>query len=164
MSPGTHGAGRPVESVWDYPRPPRLEMTSRRLRIELGGETILDTTRGARILETSHPPTYCVPPEEFVPGALRPAGGSSICEWKGRAAYLDVAGGGRVEPRAAWYYPDPTPAFAEIAGWVSVYPGRMDRCLVDDDVVVPQEGSFYGGWITPEITGPFKGGPGTAGW
>jgi uncharacterized protein (DUF427 family) len=139
-------------------------MTDRRLRIELGGQTILDTTRGARVLETSHPPGYYVPPEEFAPGTLRPASGSSLCEWKGRAAYHDVLGGGRVEARAAWSFPEPTAAYVAIAGWVAVYPGRMDRCLVDDDVVTPQAGDFYGGWITPEITGPFKGGPGTAGW
>jgi uncharacterized protein (DUF427 family) len=161
---GSTGGARPTESVWDYPRPPRLEMIDRRIRIELGGETIVDTTRAARVLETSHPPAYYVPPEEFAPGALRPARGSSLCEYKGRAAYHDVLGGGRIAPRAAWSYPEPTPAYAAIAGWVTVYPGRMDRCLVDDDVVTPQAGDFYGGWITPEITGPFKGGPGTAGW
>lgn len=158
----TPGPGQ--ESVWDYPRPPRLELTSRRVRVVLGGETIVDTTRTARVLETSHPPVWYVPPEEIAPGAVRPAAGSSFCEWKGRAAYLDVSGGGRVAEAAAWFYPDPTPGFRDIAGWVAFYPGRMDACFVDDDRVEPQPGDFYGGWITSEVVGPFKGGPGTWGW
>jgi len=152
------------ESVWDYPRPPRLEPSERRVRIVLGGETILDTHRSARVLETSHPPVHYVPAEEFVAGALSPTRGGSLCEWKGRAAYFDVRGGGVVAEQAAWAYPEPTPAFAPIAGWVAVYPSRMDACHLDDERVEAQEGDFYGGWITSEILGPFKGGRGTWGW
>ncbi len=125
---------------------------------------IADTTGAYRVLETSHPPGFYLPPGDFLPGALTPAEGSSHCEWKGRAAYLDVTGGDLTAPRAAWTYPDPTPGFAAIAGYVSLYPGRMDSCHVGDDLVEAQEGDFYGGWITPEIVGPFKGGPGTWGW
>ena len=152
------------ESVWDYPRPPRVEPVHARVTIELGGALIADSTRAMRVLETSHPPAYYLPPEDFAPGALRPAEGSSFCEFKGRAAYADVLGGDRVASRAAWFYPEPSRGFAQIAGFVSVYPGRMDRCTVDGEVVTPQEGDFYGGWITANIVGPFKGAAGTWGW
>jgi len=152
------------ESVWDYPRPPRLEATTHSIEIVLGGVTVAATTRLWRVLETSHPPTYYLPREAFVEGALREATGSSSCEWKGRAAYFDVLGGDRVAPRAAWTYPHPTPAFADIAGAVAVMPAAMDRCLVDGEVVVPQAGGFYGGWITSTVVGPFKGEPGSWGW
>jgi uncharacterized protein (DUF427 family) len=150
--------------VWDYPRPPRLERDTRRVRVVLGGVFVADTTGAYRVLETSHPPTFYLPPGDFATGALTPAEGSSFCEWKGRADYLDVTGGGVTAGRAAWTYPDPSPAFAAIAGYVSLYPGRMDECRVGDALVERQEGDFYGGWITPEIVGPFKGGPGTWGW
>lgn len=130
----------------------------------LGGATIADTTRAVRVLETSHPPTFYLPREDFADGALVAARGSSFCEWKGRAAYLDVVGGGVTAPGAAWYYPDPVPAFAALRDHVAVYPGRMEACFVGDERVRAQEGDFYGGWITAEIVGPFKGGPGTWGW
>lgn len=130
----------------------------------LGGEVIADTTAALRVLETSHPPTFYLPRADFAPGALSPAPGSSYCEWKGHAAYLDVTGGGRTAPRAAWYYPDPVPAFAALRDHVAVYPAAMDECRVGDEVARPQEGGFYGGWITDEIVGPFKGAPGTGGW
>lgn len=130
----------------------------------LGGRLIADCTDAVRVLETSHPPTFYLPRDAFADGALREAPGTSFCEWKGQASYLDVVGGGVTAPRAAWYYPDPVPAFAGLAGHVAVYPGRMDECRVGDEVVRAQEGDFYGGWITDEIVGPFKGGPGTRGW
>ncbi|UTT61869.1 DUF427 domain-containing protein [Microcella humidisoli] len=152
------------ESVWDYPRPPRVEPVHARVTIELGGRLIADTTRAVRVLETSHPPAYYLPPEDFVDGALIPGEGSSFCEFKGRAAYYDIVGGGVVADRAGWYYPAPSRGFESIAGFVSVYPGRMDRCTVDGETVTPQEGGFYGGWITANIVGPFKGGAGTWGW
>lgn len=135
-----------------------------RVTIELGGRLIAETTRAMRVLETSHPPAYYLPPEAFVEGALVPAAGSTFCEYKGRAAYYDIVGGGTVAPRAGWYYPDPSRGFHAIAGFVSVYPGRMDRCTVDGEIVTPQEGDFYGGWITANIVGPFKGSAGTWGW
>ena len=130
----------------------------------LGGETIADTTGALRVLETSHPPTFYLPRGDVAHGALVPAAGSSFCEWKGHAAYLDVVGGGVTAPRAAWFYPEPVAAFAALRDHVAVYPGRMEACFVDDERVRAQEGDFYGGWITDEVVGPFKGAPGTRGW
>jgi uncharacterized protein (DUF427 family) len=153
-----------MERVWDYPRPPALVPCERRVRIELGGARIADSTRALRVLETSHPPTIYVPPEDFAPGALVPAAGSSWCEWKGRASYLDVVGGARREAAAAWAYPSPVAAYAALRDHVAVYPGRMDACLVGEERVQAQPGDFYGGWITADLVGPFKGAPGTLGW
>jgi uncharacterized protein (DUF427 family) len=150
--------------VWDYPRPPRLERTSRHVEVELAGRVVARTDVPWRVLETSHPPTYYLPREAFEPGVLRPTEGASWCEWKGRAAYFDLAHGDRVARRAAWTYPEPTPAFAGIARAIAVMPALVDRCTVDGEVVVPQPGGFYGGWITSAVVGPFKGGPGTSGW
>jgi uncharacterized protein (DUF427 family) len=152
------------ESVWDYPRPPRVEPTSALVEIVLGGVRVASTRAAYRVLETSHPPTYYLPADAFATGALRPAEGSSVCEWKGRASYLDVLGGTVVAARAAWTYPEPTSPFEVIAGHVAVYPAAMDRCTVDGETVVPQPGGFYGGWVTSGVVGPFKGGPGTHGW
>jgi uncharacterized protein (DUF427 family) len=152
------------ESVWEYPRPPRLERTTARLQVVLGGQVVADTTEGHRVLETSHPPTYYLPPESFVPGSVRPVSGSTVCEWKGEAAYGDLLGGGVVARRAAWWYPRPTEAFVPIAGHIAVMPGLVDACFVDGERVVAQPGGFYGGWITSAVVGPFKGAPGTHGW
>ncbi len=162
LVPERPGPGQ--ESAWDYPRPPRLERSDERVVIELGGVRVADTTSSLRVLETSHPPTYYVPREAFVPGALRPGEGSSFCEWKGAASYLDVLGGDRIAVGKAWYYPEPSSDFAGLRDHVAVYPAAMDRCLVDDEVVRPQAGGFYGGWITSRVVGPFKGEPGTWGW
>ena len=154
-----------TESVWDYPRPPRVEPESRRIRVELGGETIVDTTRAKRVLETSHPPVYYVMLADVSPGVLGPAAGSTtFCEWKGTASYLDVSAGGRRAARAAWTYRDPRPGYEEIRDAIAFYPGRMDACFVDDERVVAQPGDFYGGWITSDVVGPFKGERGTSGW
>ena len=153
-----------TESVWDYPRPPRLEATSRRVRVVLGGEIIADTTRAFRVLETSHPPTYYVPGGEVADGVLAPSGRQTICEWKGVASYYDVEAGGRLVERGAWTYHDPRSGFEQIRDAVAFYPGRMDACLLDDEEVVAQAGDFYGGWITSDIVGPFKGDAGTSGW
>jgi len=150
--------------VWDYPRPPRLESTSNDIEVVLGGLVVARTSAALRVLETSHPPTYYLPMSCFVDGALRPAGGGSLCEWKGQAAYFDVVGGDAVAERAAWHYPTPTREFAEIVGHVALYPGAMDRCTVDGEVVRPQPGGFYGGWVTSTVVGPFKGDPGTMFW
>ncbi|MDQ3328474.1 MAG: DUF427 domain-containing protein [Chloroflexota bacterium] len=152
------------ESVWDYPRPPRVERTARRVRVLLGGETIADTTQALRVLETSHPPVYYIPPEDIRAEFVRPAAGSSWCEWKGEAAYLTVEVGGQQVERAGWYYPEPTPGFEEVRGYVAFYPGKMDACYIDDERVAAQEGDFYGGWVTEDIVGPFKGAPETRGW
>ena len=158
----TPGANQ--ESVWDYPRPPRLEAVDTTIEIVLGGVGIARTERALRVLETSHPPTYYLPFTAFADGALRPASGSSICEWKGAAAYYDVLGGERVAQRAAWTYPSPTSAFAALVDHLAVYPAAMDRCTVDGEEVRPQPGGFYGGWVTSRVVGPFKGEPGTQFW
>jgi uncharacterized protein (DUF427 family) len=157
-------AGVDQESVWDYPRPPRLERCHKRIEIWLGGEKIADTTSSFRVLETSHPPGYYLPPDAFLPGVLSRARGSSICEFKGAATYWTLSAGGRVAEAAGWSYESPTPTFRDMAGFVAVYAGRMDECRVDGETVMPQPGNFYGGWITQDIAGPFKGGPGTMGW
>jgi uncharacterized protein (DUF427 family) len=156
-----------VERVWDYPRPPRLEAVTERLRIVLGGVTIADTEGrgpGYRVLETSHPPTYYLPRAAILDGALVPAGGRSFCEWKGTATYFDVVANGLVRERAGWTYERPFPEFAALAGHVAFYAGPMDACFVGDEQVTPQPGGFYGGWITRNLVGPFKGAPGTNGW
>ncbi len=152
------------ESVWAYPRPPRLEATDRHIEIYLGGQRIADTRGAYRVLETSHPPGYYLPQDAFAPGVLTRAPGSSVCEWKGPATYWTLRGGEQVAPAAGWSYERPTPAFAPIAGYVAVYAGRMDACLVDGERVTPQPGDFYGGWITRDVVGPFKGVPGSFGW
>jgi uncharacterized protein (DUF427 family) len=157
-------AGPGQESAWDYPRPPRLEPSARRLRVVLGGEVIAETTRGFRVLETSHPPNYYFPPDDVVAGALEQATGASFCEWKGRAGYFTVRGGDRVVTEGAWSYARPSEAFAPIRDHPAFYASRMDACYVDDELVVPQPGGFYGGWITRDVVGPFKGGPGSRGW
>jgi uncharacterized protein (DUF427 family) len=153
-----------MEHVWQYPRPPALVPSERRVRIELGGRVVADSTRALRVLETSHPPTIYVPPEDFAPGSLRDAAGSSLCEWKGRASYVDIVAGDVVAPRAGWTYRSPVAAYAALRDHVAVYPGRMDACWLDDERVQSQEGDFYGGWITSDLVGPFKGPPGTLGW
>lgn len=152
------------ESVWDYPRPPRLEISSKRIVVEFGGKTIADTKRALRVLETSHPPIYYIPPEDVRMEFLQAEAGSSFCEWKGQARYYAVMVGGRKAQQAAWAYPNPTPAFKEIKDCIAFYAEKMDACTVDGEQVRPQEGSFYGGWITRDIAGPFKGGPGSRGW
>ncbi|WNC60275.1 DUF427 domain-containing protein [Thermosynechococcus sp. QS41] len=152
------------ESVWDYPRPPRVEPTSKHLRVVFNGVVIADTQRGQRVLETSHPPVYYFPPEDVQVQYLLPSARQTFCEWKGQGAYYHVKVGDRQADNAAWYYPKPTPAFAPICNYIAFYAALMDECTVDGVVVIPQPGGFYGGWITPDIVGPFKGAPGTWGW
>lgn len=154
----------PLENVQDYPRPPALEPVEQVLRIELGGQTIAETTDGWRVLETHHAPTYYLPAEAFSDGALEPAQGSSLCEWKGRASYWTLVAGSRRAPRAGWGYPTPTPDFRALRDHIAVYPGAMDACWVGDVRVTPQPGGFYGGWVTPNLTGRIKGAPGTEHW
>src|SRR5215203_2486525 len=152
------------ESVWDYPRPPRMEYSDKRVEIVFGGVRIADTTRAKRVLETSHPPVYYVPEADVRVEHLRLAGGASFCEWKGAARYYDVSAEGRSERRAAWFYPHPVPAYADLKDHLAFYPSRMDACYVAGERVSSQEGDFYGGWITGDVVGPFKGAPGTRGW
>jgi uncharacterized protein (DUF427 family) len=154
-----------AESVWDYPRPPRVEPTPRRVRIVHADVTIVDTTRAVRVLETSHPPAYYLPLDEVAAGTVVPAGGrTTVCEWKGVASYLDVVVDGRREERAGWTYPNPLPGYEVLAGRAAFYAHALDECWVDDERVVAQDGVFYGGWITTDLVGPFKGAAGTLGW
>jgi len=152
------------ESVWDYPRPPRLEDSDRRIKVVFGGVTLAYTTRAKRFLETSHPPVYYIPPEDIRMEHLTLAEGASFCEWKGVTRYYDIETEERREHKAAWFYPEPEPAYAELKDCVAFYPSLMDTCWVDGGKVRAQEGDFYGGWVTAGIVGPFKGGPGTWGW
>jgi len=152
------------ESVWDYPRPPRLEPAKKHLKIIFNDSVIAETNRAFRVLETSHPPVYYFPPEDIRMEFLTKAGGSSFCEWKGAAGYYDLQAGSRIVKNAAWFYSNPTGKFAAIKDYLAFYPSKMDACFVDDERVQSQEGDFYGGWITAEIVGPFKGGTGTWGW
>ena len=160
---GIAANGRPRESVWDYPRPPRIEPVERRVRVSLGGVEIADSIGACRVLETAGAPAVYVPAADVTTGALRAGSGSSMCEWKGAASYFDVVAGAHVASNAAWCYRNPSPAFRAIADWVSFYPALLD-CRLDHEPVEPQPGGFYGGWVTAEITGPIKGEPGSGGW
>ena len=162
--PEPEPTGPGEESVWDYPRPPRLEPVHARLRVVFAGETIAETTSGHRVLETSHPPNYYFPPDDVRADALHASAHVSFCEWKGRATYYDVVVAQHVAERAAWVYESASAAFAAIRGHVAFYAAPMDECSVDGEVVMAQPGGFYGGWITSHIRGPFKGGPGSRGW
>lgn len=152
------------ESVWDYPRPPRLEDCSRHIQVIHKGIVIANTTRAKRVLETSHPPVYYLPPEDVKMDYLIPRFNHSFCEWKGEAHYYGVMVEDSVVDIAAWYYPMPTPAFAAIRMYVAFYAQYLDSCTVDGEEVMPQPGHFYGGWITRDIVGPFKGDPGSEMW
>jgi uncharacterized protein (DUF427 family) len=163
MRPTPIAPGPGQESVWDYPRPPALEPSDAHIEVRLGGAIVCSTTAAYRVLETSHPPTFYVPPADIVSGVLVPAGGGSVCEWKGAARYFDVVAGGLRAAKAAWDYPQPTGRFEAIAGFVSFYPALVE-CFVNGNAVEPQPGGFYGGWITPDVVGPFKGEPGTMWW
>ena len=156
--------GPDQESVWDYPRPPRVEPVSALIEIIFDDQTLAKTSRAWRVLETSHPPVYYIPPDDINVKMLRATTKNSFCEWKGTASYYDIISGEKTESNAAWFYPEPTEAFAPIASYVAFYPSRMDACFVDGERVQSQEGDFYGGWITAKIVGPFKGGAGSWGW
>ena len=149
-----------MERVRDYPRPPRLDACQDQIRVEVLGEVLVETQRSLRVLETFHPPTYYLPPEAMNQGLLVPAPGRpSFCEWKGVACYYDVVAGEQRINRAVWTYNHPSERFRELAGWFALYPGQMDGCWVNGERVIPQQGGFYGGWITSQIEGPFKGDP-----
>jgi uncharacterized protein (DUF427 family) len=151
------------ESVWDYPRPPRLEPTPRHVVVSFAGIVIADTHDALRVLETSQPPAYYVPPAAVRMDLLRPSTHRTFCEWKGQAAYYDVVVGEAEAPAAVWTYPQPTPAFARLQDHLAFYAQVLD-CSVDGEPVIANEGTFYGGWITTDVVGPFKGGAGTAHW
>jgi uncharacterized protein (DUF427 family) len=147
------------ERVADYPRPPALVVSEQLIEVRALGQLLAQTRRSLRVLETFHPPTYYLPPEAMRLEWLEPAAGRSFCEWKGLARYFSVVVGDQRLERAVWSYANPTPAFAALAGWFALYPGRMDGCWVDGERVQPQPGGFYGGWITAAVQGPFKGDP-----
>jgi uncharacterized protein (DUF427 family) len=152
-----------VERVWDYPRPPAVRPCDRRVRIELGGELIADSVNALRVLETSHPPTIYIPPGD-VRGLQPSRARSTWCEFKGAARYLDATVGDRTVRAVAWTFPEPTAGYEPIRDHVAFYPGRVDAAYLGDERVQAQEGDFYGGWITSDLVGPFKGAPGTLGW
>lgn len=153
----------PRENVQGYPRPPALEPVAQRITIRHVGVLVADTTRALRVLETHHAPSYYLPPEDIlVP--LRPVAGSSFCEWKGVARYVDLLAGDVVAARAGWIYDRPTPGFAALAGYVAFYAGKLDEARVGGTRVIPQPGDFYGGWVTPNLDGQIKGAPGTRHW
>lgn len=157
-------ADRPSESVWDYPRPPRIAPDPRRVRVIFAGVTIVDTTRALRVLETSHPPTWYLPASDLRRDCVLPNRRSSSCEFKGKASYFDLLVEGRRVESAGWFYASPRPDFAALADHYAFYARCVDEVWVGDERVVPQAGDFYGGWVTRELVGPFKGGPGTSGW
>lgn len=151
------------ESVWDYPRPPKLVKDDRIVEVKWMDQTLALTTQSVRVLETASPPTFYLPPKDLKTDFFDRAPGSTYCEWKGKATYWSITVDSKTLEKAAWSYEDPTPPFREIAGYFSFYPGKLE-CYVDNIRVKPQPGGFYGGWMTPEIVGPVKGDPGSGGW
>jgi uncharacterized protein (DUF427 family) len=172
MQPDRAAAPRPVpvvpgpgqESVWDYPRPPRVEAVPERLRVVVAGETLADTTRGLRVLETAGAPVYYFPPADVRVDLLAPSPHTSYCEWKGSASYVTYDHDGRRIENIGWRYEAPSPGYEAIAGYLAFYAGRVDEAWVGDEQATPQPGRFYGGWVTSRIVGPIKGEPGSAGW
>jgi uncharacterized protein (DUF427 family) len=157
--------GEGQESVWDYPRPPRLERVHKHVRIVFNGETIVDTMQAYRVLETSHPPVFYLPQADIKMAYLfRVPSAASLCEYKGQASYYTVKVGDRKAERVAWAYHNPTEAFRPILDHFAFYARPMDSCTVGGEEVIPQPGHFYGGWITSDVVGPFKGEPGSWGW
>jgi uncharacterized protein (DUF427 family) len=162
--PGIVLPGPGQESVWDYPRPPRVEPVSLPVRVEFDGVVIALSNRAVRVCETASPPGYYIPPADVDPDRIATSARTSFCEWKGLARYWTVRSAGREAKDAAWSYPTPDPGFEILKDYLSFYPRRMDGCYVGDQRVEPQPGFYYGGWVTPELVGPFKGGPGSEGW
>ena len=152
------------ESVWDYPRPPKMEPFRGHIRIVLYNKIVVDTNNAIRVLETSHPPTYYLPIDDFQNGVLQPTSKTSFCEYKGVASYWNLVVDGKVVTQAAWGYRNPSAQYTALKDTLSVYAHLVDACYVNDEQVQAQAGDFYGGWITSNIVGPFKGGPGTWGW
>lgn len=146
------------ESVWDYPRPPKIEKISNEIKVVFNGKTVIESIGGYRILETSHPPTYYIDPTGIKSEYFKESGGSSsFCEWKGSATYYDIIVDGETTQRAVWTYKNPSGMYEDIKDHLAVYAAKVDFCTLDGEVVVPQPGQFYGGWITKNIKGPFKG-------
>jgi len=158
------GRKQKTESVWDYPRTPCVEPSSRQIRVVFSDTTVAETRRAIRVLETSHPPVYYIPPVNVKQQFLSRPGRHSRCEFKGMATYYTLKVERKVATNAAWSYHNPASGYESIKDHIAFYPGRVDACYVDGERVQAQEGDFYGGWITSDIEGPFKGGLGTAGW
>jgi uncharacterized protein (DUF427 family) len=156
--------GKQIESVWDYPRPPRVERVEWRVRVVHAGGTVVDAPHALRVLETSHPPSYYVAAEFVDLDVLVPSSRRSLCEWKGVAEYADLVIADAVVRDVAWTYPSPTPRFGDLVDHWAFYAQKLDQCFIDDEQVTSSEGSFYGGWATVNVTGPFKGAPGTSHW
>ncbi|MEM0906976.1 MAG: DUF427 domain-containing protein [Pseudomonadota bacterium] len=156
------------ESVWDFPRPPRVEPVKERLRVVFAGQTVAETTSGLRVLETAGAPVYHFPAADVVADVLRPTGRMTVCEWKGAAVYFDLVVGGKVSREAAYTYPDPfddlAEGYAALAGTIVFYASRVDEAFIGDTAVTPQPGGYYSGWVTPWLKGPIKGAPGSEGW
>jgi uncharacterized protein (DUF427 family) len=161
VEPVVPGPGQ--ESVWDYPRPPRVEPVPERIRVVVGGVTVADSRRAVRVVETAGAPVYYLPPEDVRTDLLRRSPTTSQCEWKGRASYWTLTAP-RAEPDVAWSYESPLPGFEAIRGHLAFYASRVDEAWVGEERAVPQPGGFYGGWVTSSITGPIKGEPGSWGW
>lgn len=159
-----HTPARRKESVWDYPRPPQIDACSQRIRVVVNSITIADTTSARRVLETSHPPVYYIPPQDIRTDCLLLSDRRSFCEWKGEANYYSIVVAGKTIEEAGWFYPNPFSRFAEIKEHVAFYASKMEACYVNGELAQAQAGDFYGGWITSNIVGPFKGAPGTLGW
>jgi len=152
------------ESVWDYPRPPAIMPDDRLVTLVFAGKEIVRSSRTIRTLETSHPPTFYIPPDDLRVEHLESSGRNSSCEFKGQAVYFNLRVGDTLSEDAAWCYPHPLPGYESLAGFFAFYAGRVDECTVDGHLVIPQPGVFYGGWITPDVVGPFKGEQGTMSW
>ena len=152
------------ESVWNYPRPARLEDTNKSIRIIVNSIVLAETTKAKRVIETSHPPSYYIPSEDIKLEYFIETPKKTWCEWKGKCQYYDISIADKYINNAAWRYIEPTPDFVTIQEYYAFYPSLMDACYVNDELVKSQPGDFYGGWITADIVGPFKGSPGTMGW
>jgi uncharacterized protein (DUF427 family) len=165
MRPQRDEPGPGQESVWDYPRPPAVRAIDAHVRIVHNGITLVDTRQAIQILETSQAPGYYFSRADIALEHLTQSRHTSYCEWKGQATYWAVLA--TTTPSVAdvaWSYDNPTPAYAAITGYLAFYPQKVDECWVNDYRVVPNPGDFYGGWITPDVVGPFKGAPGTRMW
>ena len=160
----TEETGMNTESVWDYPRPPRLEPTHRHLEVIFCGQIVADTRRALRVLETSHPPVYYIPPDDVRMDLLLPSTRHTYCEYKGEASYWTIKLAETESKDVAWSYPQPAAGYEALRDHLAFYASRVDECRVDGERVQPQAGDFYGGWITSDLVGPFKGGPGSAYW
>ena len=152
------------ESVWDYPRPPKVEPATQRIRVQFAGELVADSLRAIRVLETSHPPVYYIPRADVRKDLLIPSATRTYCEFKGVASYWSLWVQNQLSPEAAWCYDSPAPRFEAIRGHFAFYAGRVQACYVDEERVQAQLGGFYGGWVTSDIIGPFKGRPGSETW